>query len=346
MQTDHVKTIIVGGGPAGATCGYLLMKNNQDCLIIDRKEFPREKLCGGGLTPKAHMLLREIFGEIAYDYYDVKEMDVYSRGKYTCSFSLDAGIRTVLRSEFDHTLLKEYQKAGGKVMTATVKKIEEKERRIYLSLDSGKVLSCNCLIGADGVHSTVRKYLEPGFKKGALCLEKVVEDSAGKYGKNIKVYFDRKFESGYLYVFPNKQGYAVGYEDKQTSCEEFSQSLEKLGLTDNSKVKGAYIPVRDKRKYPFRKDIILIGDAGGYADSLTGEGIYYAIRSVQHAASAIISNQDFRTLNQDVLSAMKRRDRMARLFYIRLVNRLFMWMCRKPSLLVRINRRVNRELQI
>jgi len=342
MQIDHTETIVVGGGPAGVTCGYLLAKNNHDCLLIDRKEFPREKLCGGGLTPKAHILVNRIFGDLPYDYCSVKNMEIYSHGKYACSFALDIDIRTVLRREFDHILMKEYQKAGGKILTDRVSKIEEKDNKIYLTLASGKMLSCDRIIGADGVNSTIRKYLEPGFERGVLCLEKNIDESKGE--ENIKVYFDRKFKNGYLYLFPNNHGCAVGYGEIDTEADEFEQSLKELGLPDEGKTKGAYIPMYDKRKYPFIENILLIGDAGGYADTLTGEGIYYAMKSGENAALSIINGQNFKVLNRDVIDAMNRRRKMAKLFHIPPVNKLFIHMCRKPSLCRRINKRVNREL--
>lgn len=47
------QVIIIGAGPSGSTCGYLLKKAGVDCIIIDYATFPREKICGGGLTPKA-----------------------------------------------------------------------------------------------------------------------------------------------------------------------------------------------------------------------------------------------------------------------------------------------------
>ena len=48
-----IDVVIIGAGPAGSMCGYLLKKNGVDSLLIDRAVFPRDKICGGGLTLKA-----------------------------------------------------------------------------------------------------------------------------------------------------------------------------------------------------------------------------------------------------------------------------------------------------
>jgi geranylgeranyl reductase family protein len=341
MERNHIETIIVGAGPAGSTCGYILAKNNRDCLIIDRKEFPRDKLCGGGLTPKAHILINQIFGDIQYDYFPVKKIDLYSGKKYACSFSLDIEIRNVKRKDFDHILLKEYEKSGGDIITDTVVNIEEAGNKKYILLKSGRKLSCDYLIGADGANSIVRRHLQPGFKRGYVWLEKYVHD---KSMMDMRVFFDSKFKNGYLYLFPNNGGYIAGYGGKNTKLKVFENALSDIGLSNNNKTKGAYIPMYDKLSYPFRNDIILAGDAGGYADSMTGEGIYFAIKSGENAAVSIINKADFRLQNKGVTETIKKRKRMADLFYLTPVNKLFIYMCKKPALLTRINKRVNLAL--
>lgn len=343
MDRTHIETIIVGAGPAGSTCGYILTKNNRDCLIIDRKEFPREKLCGGGLTPKAHILIDAIFEGIQYDYYSVNTIDMFSQKKYICSYTLDTELRTVSRRDFDNILLNEYQKLGGHKLTDTVVDLEESDDKIHLTLLSGKKLSCNYLIGADGANSVVRKYLQPDFKKGIICLEKTVEDMSIR---NMQVYFDKKFRNGYLYVFPNTKGYVVGYGDKGTNLDEFDRSLKEHNLMSGNRTKGAYIPMFDKIDYSFRDDIILIGDAGGYADSMTGEGIYFAVKSGENAALSIIQSKDFRALNKRVIDVIRKRRLMSEIFFFTPVHSLFIFLCKRKRWLAKINRKVNEALSI
>lgn len=343
MDNTHFKTIIVGAGPAGSTCGYVLTKNGANCLIIDRKEFPRDKLCGGGLTPKAHMLIDKIFQGIQYDYYSVNTIDMFSQKKYICSYTLDIELRTVARRDFDNALLTEYEKQGGRKITDTVVEIEEIEDKKYITLLSGKKVSCNFLIGADGANSIVRKYLQPDFKKGIVCLEKTVDDMSIR---NMRVYFDKNFKDGYLYLFPNTRGYVVGYGDKHTNLDNFERSLKEHNLMSGNKTKGAYIPMFDNLDYPFRKDIILIGDAGGYADSMTGEGIYFAVKSGENAALSIVHSHDFKELNTPVIDTIKKRKKMSNLFFFPPVHKLFVYLCKKPKWLIRINRKVNEALSV
>ncbi len=338
----HIRIIIVGGGPAGSTCGYILRKNGIDCVIVDKNEFPRDKLCGGGLTPKAHILLDNIFEGLKYDYHCANTMDVYAHNKSYCTFNLNPEIRTVLRSEFDTQLLEEYMKLDGRVITGRVVSIEEKNGKVFLTLDDGQKLSCDILIGADGAVSIVRRYLQPNYKKGIVCVEKTVK---GKSRSGIQVIFDKRFDNGYMYVFPNKVGNIVGYGHKGTSVEEFKDLMKEYDVADNEKVKGAYIPMLEKIKYQFRKNILLIGDAGGYADSMTGEGIYYAIKTGENAARSIIENKDFHELSRSVIKEVRIIRLMSITFYFRPIHKLFLWMCTKPALSRRINRAVNKYLK-
>ena len=342
MQSEHIKTIIIGAGPAGITCGYTLLKNGEECLLIDRCTFPREKLCGGGLTPRALRLIDRIYEGLKYDYCRVNTIDLYKNVNKVCTFHLDTEIRTVARKDFDHTLLKEYLAKGGRFVTDIVSKIEEKAGIIHLTLTSGKTLTCDYLIGADGTNSIVRKHIQPKFDRGIICLEKtVVGDNPTE---NIRVYFDKTYLNGYLYLFPNPRGYVVGYGNKRTNIDIFHESLERYGLANDNKTKGAYIPTFCKFDYPFYKHIMLIGDAGGYVDSMTGEGIPHAIKSGENAALSIINNADFRELNKSVFDVVKIRMKMCSIFFSPPVNKLFLYMCKKPSLLIRINRRVNQIL--
>lgn len=341
MENNHFKIIVVGAGPAGTSCAYVLKKNNEDCLVIDRMEFPREKLCGGGLTPKAHTLIKKIFGNFKYDYLSFKKFEIYDQNKHICDFVLNNEVRTVMRKDFDSALLDEYKKAGGLKITGTVRKIEEQYGKIIIGLSGGEKYTCDYLIGADGANSAVRKYLQSPLKKGIFLLEKAVQ---GNPPSDIKLHFDKMFVKGFLYRFPNPKGYVVGFGSKVTTPDMFHSLLEKYEYISEEKTKGAYIPSFDNLDYPFRKNIMLVGDAGGYVDSMTGEGIYLAVKTGENAALSIIENYNYKSLNKSVIKYVKRRQMMAKMFFSRFGYNLFIYLFKKQILHSTLTRLVNRAM--
>ena len=326
METLHSDVVIVGGGPAGATCGYILAKNGKPCILIDKAQFPREKLCGGGLTPKTQKLIEHIYGKENYKYRPIRNVDLYKEDRLLCTFQLRTEMRTVERIAFDDVLLNEYKNAGGAFIQGKLSKIEERENKIYLTLQDGTRIICNKLIGADGANSVVRKYLQPGFPKGMLCLE---EKCNKKTDRNVQIHFTKKIKDGYLYLFPTPNGFVAGGGYTKTRLEVIRTELREKNLSDGENIKGAMIPMFDKMDYPFRENIYLIGDAGGYVDSISGEGLYYAIKTGEIAASSILNGLDFQVQSSEIVQRVKKTQRFANKFYNRIVLNTMLFVCSK-----------------
>jgi geranylgeranyl reductase family protein len=311
MTSDNHHTVIIAGaGPSGITCAYLLHQKGIDCLLIDKAEFPREKLCGGGLTPKTYELLDRLFPNLRYEYFPVNEMEIFSQTKQITTFSLRKEIRIVIRKDFDNALFSTYQKAGGKYKTARLREIKENGKNIYLSLNDNTIVSCDILVGADGANSIVRRYLQPHYPKGILTVETKSNDRAIK---KIQILFDEKARCFYGYVFPNKDGKAVGCSYEMTKIEVLNRKMQDWGFDDIRK-KGAYIPYRSLN-YLFHPRILLIGDAGSYVDSVTEEGIFYALKTGENAATAITRQIPFEVANQAIIKKIKKINRISSIFY-------------------------------
>ena len=67
-KTKETTVVIIGAGPAGSTCANLLKEAGVACVLVDFQQFPREKVCGGGLTPKAWHLLDNLMPDLNYNY--------------------------------------------------------------------------------------------------------------------------------------------------------------------------------------------------------------------------------------------------------------------------------------
>ena len=306
---EQVKVAIIGAGPAGTTCGLLLRKKNIDCVLIDRATFPRDKICGGGLTPRSYKLLSRLFPDFRYDYNSVHRLKLCIEGEQVLDFQMGEEIRIVKRRKFDAQLLERYQQQGGTFINEALTGIEEQGKKVIITLHSGRQIECDYLVGADGANSRVRKYLSPHTSHGILCMEQYgpkSEDNA------IVGNLSRFYRQGYYYSFPNESYDVQGFGDYMTTPQMFRKVLRDMGCPDEKPL-GAYIP--QSIEYPLRKNIILIGDAGGFPNRLTFEGLYYAFLTANHAAMAISTSTPFALVNKQVFSNKKIEEYAARFFY-------------------------------
>ena len=325
---EQTTVAIIGAGPAGSTCGLLLRKRNIDCVLVDRATFPRDKICGGGLTPRSYKLLSQLLPQFRYDYNSVHRLKLCIEGEQVLDFQMDEEIRIVRRRQFDAQLLEEYQKSGGTFINEALTTIEEKDGQVIITLKSGQQIACKYLVGADGANSRVRKYLNPHTSHGILCMEQYGPKSADNA---IVGNLSRFYRQGYYYSFPNENYDVQGFGDYMTTPQMFRMVLRQMGCPD-LKALGAYIP--QSIDYPLRRNIILIGDAGGFPNRLTFEGLYYAFLTARHAATAISSGTSFAIVNKQVFDKKKREEYAARFFYSEIGLSILKFLCKTiPSLI-------------
>ena len=112
----QIEVLIIGAGPAGSVCGSLLRQAGVECLIVDQATFPRDKVCGGGLTVKAWRLLDMLLPGITYDYRPITRMRCQFENDPVCEFQSEFAIRMTRRKDFDYTLVKYYLEHGGEMM--------------------------------------------------------------------------------------------------------------------------------------------------------------------------------------------------------------------------------------
>ena len=320
---ERTTVLIAGAGPAGSTCGLLLRKQDIDCILVDRAEFPRDKICGGGLTPRSYQLLSRLLPTFHYDYNCVNRLKLLLEGEQIFDLHMDKELRIVKRRQFDAQLLDKYLKSGGRFVNEALTAIEEKEGQIIVTLKSGRQVACDYLVGADGANSRVRKYLNPQSEHGLLCMEQYGPKSPDNA---IVINVSKQYQEGYYYLFPNETYDVQGFGDHATTPKTFREVLDEMGCPD-LKAKGAYIPI--KIDYPLHDRIILIGDAGQFPNRLSYEGLYYAFLTAKHAAEAISSGRPFAEINRQVFKNKNKEERVARFFYSRSGLSLLRFLCRR-----------------
>ena len=335
-MTKMVDVIIIGAGPAGGVCGYLLKKAGVNCTIVDYATFPREKVCGGGLTPKAYELLEKLMPHLQYDYESVKHFRLMMENKTLCEVDLAKELRMVHRKDFDYALLKQFLAVGGNLVKGAFSYFKEQaDGKILVALKSGEQLTCDYLIGADGANSQVRKQLTGKRPNNSLWMERYV-----KKGPNEFIFeFSHQYKKGYSFSFPSINWDITGIGGLYESLEDLRlhqnhyPNREEVS-TNDSPMQGAFISVDTVESG--KSHIILIGDAGGFANKLTYEGLDYAIVTGRNAYNGIMDGTGFAVAHRDIFRKKRKEVWMTRLFY----SRFGLWLMKKgahsPNLIKRI----------
>jgi geranylgeranyl reductase family protein len=354
MQTPDADVIIAGGGPAGSVAAGYLAKAGYSVLILEKSEFPRYKVCGGGLTHK-------ILQEIPFDVTPVIEAEVrsirFSR-KFQDVFtreSPDPLMYCTMRSRLDQFMLDEAGKAGAKLLYGMKVTGMEQDSSGVTVYAGEKQFRSKLLIGADGASGMVarlaglRKDLMPGLAWEA----EIRPDAAFLEKYSGTVFLDwGTFPGGYAWIFPKKDHVSVGVGGPAAlsshMMEYYRRFLDSVGIPEEKadvlSLKSWPIPVRI-RKGDFHSGRCLVtGDAAGLTDALTGEGIYYAVRSGHLSAHACIDFLSGKRVSLSAYSEEINRELMPELIEARRIGAIFNTMPAKVHGWVRDNDRVWRAM--
>lgn len=291
---ERYDAIVVGAGPAGCAAAWDLATAGRSVLLLDKAEFPRHKACAGGLTRKSLRALRYSVTPVVRE--SVSAIVVERRsGQGATLASRNAVCAMTVREELDHFCWQKTVTAGAEfVRIGPVTGVEAGSDGVALRTAEGEYRG-RFLIGADGVHSRVRQLLygdRPAWFRRGFAVEAKVYPA---HGQSQDLVFDfAPVRQGYGWVFPKGDHLNVGlgvYND--TGQEKLDRPRleayirERFGDARAEHVTGQYLGFGAEAAPVAGERIFLVGDAGGFADALTGEGIHGAIASGQAAAAAI-----------------------------------------------------------
>lgn len=327
-EEQHADVIVVGAGPAGSATAHHLATAGLDVLLVEKSTFPRDKVCGDGLTPRAVKQLVAMGIDLDQPlpdggrWHKNKGLRIKGAGH---TIELDwpeladfpSYGSALARAELDELLARHAQKNGARLyegVRAGAALLDDDGRVAGVSSSIGD-LRAPVVVAADGVSSRLATSL--GIKRrenrpmAVACrayyktpmhdddyMESWLELWDGQPGQSTLL-------PGYGWIFPLGNGLAnvgLGILNSSAAFQSFDykDSMRRwlaatdpeLGFRDENLVGGeirsAALPMGFNRKPHYSRGLLLVGDAGGMVNPMNGEGIDYALEAGHMAADVIV----------------------------------------------------------
>ena len=298
---------VVGAGPAGSSCAALCAAAGRTTLLLERAQFPREKVCGDCLNPASWEILDRLGATaklLAQPHIVLRSVHFIGINDERLAFRFPHRARETIaikRSILDNELLQCARRAGAQIVENAP--VTELQRENELNSDRAKVAAqrwcirtasavfrARLLIAADGRNSTIARMLHllPATKSERIGLQRHVRRRA-EFREGVALHF---FPGGYCGVAP------VADEEMNICLVAKAAQIEagkawatrRFGMNDDAPWR-TIAPLSRRALAPADDGVLLTGDAARVVEPFTGEGIFYALASGALAARCIIDGQ-------------------------------------------------------
>lgn len=327
--------IVIGAGPAGSVASMYLKKAKKNILLIDKATFPRDKVCGDAQGRKLANVMREL--GIYDDYRKLPGVPIYGlRLSSPSSVQIDMDLidrvqgtpgYIVRRMDLDNFLFKKAKSFGVETKEHLivedivfegnmVKELKCRDTQTKKEI----ILKAKAYIAADGADSIFAKKLnlKNPPEHFIVALRAYYKNVEGM-GDKIEIHLLKTLNPGYFWIFPlpNKEanvglGMVIKEKNKRNVnlVEELKKSLVEnplfkerfKGATQDGGIKAWNLPVASYRRKLFGGNYVLVGDAAGLIDPLSGEGVGTASISGKHAARWMVEAIDKSQITEEFLA--------------------------------------------
>ncbi len=314
--------IIVGSGPAGCACALSLKGSGLRVLVIDKSNFPRDKVCGDAIpntVSKALRMLDEKYLAALRAFPEKVSIDsckvVAPSGKFvTLHFKLEG--YASMRMEFDHFMVNLAKKESQATFITgeEIKDVTVSNSHVEVTTDKGNSFSSQLIIGCDGAHSVLNKKLtstkvDHNHYIGAV--RAYYKNVKGLQPNTMEIHLVKGFMPGYFWIFPltnNTCNTGFGMVSTSISSKKINLRKSLLEIVKNSETIrerftdavamedpiGYGLPTGSRKVQISGERFMLAGDAASLIDPATGEGIGNAmisgIKAGQHAIKCFDEN--------------------------------------------------------
>jgi geranylgeranyl reductase family protein len=300
-NTREIDALVVGSGPAGSAAAAILAKRGVPTLLLEKRTFPRPKLCGGLLTWKSMQALGRVFGldesaatNAGLFEYVTPEYEIFHQQRRLVRGAYEYPFHLVERGRFDQALRERAQAAGCLELLEDAELVSLDPQTGQAELADGRRIKAKLCIAADGVNSRVRRFCgfnEQAWRRNlAACIEIAVPRARLDQDWDRPTLYVGYVRAGYCWAFPNKEKVLFGVCDllrsRSNLAEQFRTFLRAVDVPEDIPFHGHPLPYGNYLERPAQGRALLVGDAAGLVEPLFGEGIYYALRSGELAGEA------------------------------------------------------------
>lgn len=304
------RVAVLGGGPAGAFAAERLARAGLETRIFDEK-LAWEKPCGGGLTYKAY---RDYPFLIENQIPKKMVTDTFLAAPKAGVVKMGLSRPLVIYSRFDlnRLLLDRAERAGAQLEQARVLEVKATDRGCLLRTQRGAIESDFCIV-ATGARNPLRNV-------GTQWTAADTMYALGYYVQSQQEHIDIQFLAnleGYIWVFPRCGHLSVGICGKGEPASSLRARLERYMDEKGISYKGAafyghMLPSLEtsgwKKNRVAGEGWLAVGDAGGLVDPITGEGLYYALRSADLASQVVLDDSQSIPQKAQAYRTLLRRD--------------------------------------
>lgn len=346
--------LIVGAGPAGSLAAELLAKSGVRVALFDGRPEGEPKACGGGVTAKALKAWPQLLNAVGRT---IDELDLYSPSSKRLHLKLDEPFAIYSRIAFDFYLRERAREAGAQIIPTKIsaRALKQTESGWSLRNANGDEWSGALLVGANGAGSAIARMLAGPLPSSEMEVAFGYRAPLPESDEAPTVVAFLPGWVGYAWAFPRVDHISFGIATTQDAFQH--QPLDDLlwdfmlsyyRQREDSKAKiwssrkvdrerdrrirtklegtaegyAARIPGLNDKTWDTRKVCgerwALIGDAAGFADPVTGEGIYYALRSAELLAQCVLAGTPLeyeQVWRKDFGRELKRAAQMRPRFY-------------------------------
>ncbi len=322
MAAQHRDVVVVGAGPAGSSAAYWLARAGLDVLVLEKAHFPREKVCGDGLTPRGVAALVAMGIDVTADgWVRHRGLRVHGGGQVVevdwprlARWPAGGLIRT--RADLDAQLARHAVAAGAEVrfgVTVAEPLLDDAGRVCGVRAADGELFRSTLVISAEGLSGRLAKAL--GLARRTDVPLGVAVRQYLPTTRSHDPYLDISFDlttagpdaasmPGYGWFFGMGDGTAnvgfglldtryAGEDDTRTVHRRWLRSLpSSWGIDPESPgtpLRGAGLPTSLSRRPAYTRGLLLVGDSAGTVDPFNGEGISYAMETGRTGAAAVLA---------------------------------------------------------